>query len=73
MMASRMFLTAKSPSVPAKQANAKTRFPEVTVLLGDPRLPDSCKRDGQFNPEDLETIEKLRTRWGNRRVYVQLS
>ncbi|MCA9247339.1 MAG: hypothetical protein KDA42_09500, partial [Planctomycetales bacterium] len=43
---------------------ATVRFNEVTVLLGDPRLPDSCKRDGQFNDEDLETVAKLKTALG---------
>ena len=60
MMAQRMLLTAKSPKTPAKPRRRKPGFPEVTVLLGDPRLPDSCKRDGQFNPEDLETVQKLK-------------
>lgn len=58
-MACRMFLTAKSPRHSVRPGKPRTQFPEVTVLLGDPRLPDSCKRDGQFNPEDLETIDKL--------------
>lgn len=61
MMACRFFVTAKSPRRAVKVPKSKTTFPKVTVLLGDPRLPDTCKRDGQFNPEDLETIEKLRT------------
>src|SRR5690606_18740759 len=30
------------------------------VLLGDPRLPDTVKRGGTFNPEDLETVRKLK-------------
>jgi len=32
----------------------------VTVLLGDPNLPDSYKRNDQFNPEDLENVEILK-------------
>jgi D-alanine-D-alanine ligase len=59
MMAHRMFLTAVAPR---KRVSAPKRGPalaDVTVLLGDPRLPDSVKRDGQFNPEDLETICRL--------------
>lgn len=35
-------------------------FPEVTVLLGDPSLPDQVKLDGQFNPEDLDTVQRLK-------------
>lgn len=60
MMACRMFLTAKGPIGVAQQKKSKIPFPEVTVLLGDPRLPDQCKRDGQFNPEDFDTIDKLK-------------
>ncbi len=59
MMAHRMFLTAKSPRSTNKRKR-KTAVTDVAVLLGDPRLPDTCKRDGQFNPEDLETINKLK-------------
>jgi D-alanine-D-alanine ligase len=29
------------------------------VLMGDPRLPDTVKRNGQFNPEDIETVRRL--------------
>jgi len=60
MMANRMFLTAASPPRPLPVAARRVRFPKVTVLLGDPSLPDSIKRDGQFNPEDIETIQRLK-------------
>ena len=33
---------------------------DVTVLMGDHRLPDQVKRDGTFNPEDHETVRKLK-------------
>ena len=32
--------------------------------MGDPRLPDSVKLGGQFNPEDLDTIERLKEALG---------
>lgn len=32
----------------------------IAVILGDHRLPDPIKRGGQFNSEDLETINKLK-------------
>ena len=32
----------------------------VTVILGDPRLPDAVKLGGQFNEEDLEAVRKLK-------------
>ncbi len=36
-------------------------WPTVTVIMGDPRLPDDVKRDGQFNPEDIDTIGRLKS------------
>lgn len=60
MMAHRIFLTAKAPRKAAPAAKAGPRWPEVVVLMGDPTLPDAVKRDGQFNPEDLATISKLK-------------
>ncbi|MCB9544815.1 MAG: methyltransferase domain-containing protein [Myxococcales bacterium] len=59
MMARRMLLTGRSPArrvvVPEPEAQG-----EVTVLLGDPRLPDPIKLGGKFNPEDLEVVERLK-------------
>ena len=60
MMAHRMFLTAEAPRKAARQRH-EVLFPEVTVLLGDPRLPDSVKRNGQFNSEDFDTIERFKS------------
>lgn len=37
------------------------RFPEVTVLLGDPRLPDPAKIRGVFAAEDVDSFERLKT------------
>ncbi|HUF10107.1 MAG TPA: class I SAM-dependent methyltransferase [Rhodothermales bacterium] len=60
MMARRWFLTARAP----QKVKAVTARPavvrEVTVLLGDASLPDPVKKDGQFNPEDFETIRILK-------------
>jgi D-alanine-D-alanine ligase len=33
---------------------------DVTVVMGDPRLPDAIKRGGKFNPEDLEDVRRLK-------------
>ena len=60
MMAHRMFLTAEAPRKAARQRH-EVPFPEVTVLLGDPRLPDPVKRNGQFNSEDFDTIERFKS------------
>jgi D-alanine-D-alanine ligase len=49
--------TAKEP--PGKLAQIKQLAKKITVVLGDPRLPDSVKRNGKFNEEDFLTLEKL--------------
>jgi D-alanine-D-alanine ligase len=62
MMAHRMFLTSRAPrevSLPVRSSRAPV-FSEVAVVLGDPSLSDPVKREGQFNPEDMETIQKLK-------------
>ena len=61
MMAHRLFLTCEAPPLQAL-APAKDRGPrEVWVVMGDASLPDSVKAGGQFNTEDFETIEKLKS------------
>jgi D-alanine-D-alanine ligase len=60
MMAHRMFITASGPEKLAVKAPAKKDATRVTVLMGDPDMPDVVKMGGQFNPEDLETINILK-------------
>ncbi len=60
MMARRILLTADAPQLPARKARGKVQKLDVTVLLGDPRLPDGVKRNGEFNPEDFDTVRKLK-------------
>ncbi|MBN1476313.1 methyltransferase domain-containing protein [Candidatus Sumerlaeota bacterium] len=62
MMAHRMFLTANAPRATATVSKRRrVLFPSVTVLLGDPTLPDTIKLDGHFNPEDIETVNRLKS------------
>lgn len=67
MMANRMFVTAIAPvkSVVKKQHVLN----KVTVLLGDPNLPDSVKLKGVFSEEDIQTVNKLKTALGNLKNY----
>jgi D-alanine-D-alanine ligase len=58
MMARRLLLTADAPAH-ARKPKAKAAILDVTVLMGDPRLPDTVKRGGQFNAEDLDTVRRL--------------
>lgn len=60
MMARRILLSADAPVKPVKKPRGKVQQIDVAVLLGDPRLPDTVKLGGQFNPEDMDTIKKLK-------------
>ncbi|MSQ41984.1 MAG: methyltransferase domain-containing protein [Dehalococcoidia bacterium] len=60
MMSRRNFLTVKAPHKLATARRRGAAIPDVAVLLGDPRRPDSVKLEGQFNAEDFVTIEKLK-------------
>jgi D-alanine-D-alanine ligase len=60
MMARRNFLTAQAPRRLMEGRPDVVATRKVTVLLGDPQLPDSVKLGGVFNPEDMVTIAKLK-------------
>jgi D-alanine-D-alanine ligase len=60
MMARRILLTADAPNLPVRKGRGKLQALDVTVLMGDHRLPDQVKRGGTFNPEDLDTVRKLK-------------
>lgn len=59
MMARRLLLTADAPQIATRKPKGKLQKIDVTVLMGDPRLPDTVKRGGTFNDEDHETIRRL--------------
>ncbi len=69
MMSRRMFITARAPAhrVPARRPGPL--FRKITVLMGDPKLPDTVKRNQQFNPEDHETIARLQAALGELKAY----
>ncbi len=63
MMAKRLFITARAPKKirsSIESAKKQTVPTKIAVLLGDPRLPDSVKRNGKFNSEDFETIQRMK-------------
>jgi D-alanine-D-alanine ligase len=68
MMAHRMVLTARAPAKAAVAAVVAKTQP-VTVLLGDPRLPDPVKRNGTFNAEDIDTVNRLKEALGTLHGY----
>lgn len=59
MMARRILISADAPQL-VRKPRGKAPVIDVTVLLGDPRLPDTVKRNGQFNAEDHETVRRLK-------------
>lgn len=74
MMARRLVISAVVSKVvsakpPRRTASRHVPFPDVTVILGDPRLPDGVKLNGQFNNEDYQTIEKLKDALGRLAEY----
>ena len=61
MMATRIFLTADAPRKAVTIRKTKPLFEKVTVILGDPRLPDTVKLGGQFNEEDFVTVDRMKS------------
>lgn len=60
MMGNRIFITTRAPRKAAVQPVKGRKPTDVTVLLGDPRLPDMVKKGGQFNEEDIDTVNRLK-------------
>lgn len=48
------------PMPAAAHIVAQDSLAEVTVVLGDPTLPDATKHQGRFHDEDLECVERLK-------------
>ncbi|MCB9763841.1 MAG: methyltransferase domain-containing protein [Alphaproteobacteria bacterium] len=59
MMANRLFITARRPRA-ALRSTSGAPLRDVTVLLGDPRLPARMKPGGRFGAEDHDTLRRLR-------------
>lgn len=59
MMSRRFYVTAVAPPRTQRSVRGPV-YPNVTVLMGDPRLPDDVKLGGHFNPEDMATIQRLK-------------
>ena len=60
MMAKRQFITAVVKHKAATVGKKKHTSKRVSVLLGDPRLPDTVKLEGRFNPDDLVVVARLK-------------
>jgi D-alanine-D-alanine ligase len=63
MMARRLFLSATAPlKEPVRRRRTRLK---VDVVMGDPGLPDMVKKNGQYNPEDFDTINRLKAALGS--------
>jgi D-alanine-D-alanine ligase len=60
MVAHRLFLTCEAPRRARRLPRRSALISDVAVILGDPRLPDPVKRNGRYNDEDIDTIERLK-------------
>ncbi len=60
MVAHRLFLTGEAPRRARLAPRRSALIAEVAVILGDPRRPDPVKRNGHYNEEDIDTIERLK-------------
>ncbi len=60
MMDHRIVLISRAPTPKGPAPAAGPLYPKVTVLMGDPSLPDIVKLEGKFNSEDLNTIKQLK-------------
>ncbi len=61
MMSHRMWITALNSPKKRKKVIQPVRYKAITVILGDPELPDMVKLNGKFNEEDYSTIAKLKS------------
>ncbi|MCB1082519.1 MAG: methyltransferase domain-containing protein [Chlamydiia bacterium] len=64
MMAHRMVLKAVAPFKKVVSKISSKEKISCTVLLGDPSIPDAVKKGGQFNEEDMQTVQKLKAALG---------
>ena len=64
MVSHRLFVTCEAPRRARRLPRRTALFSDVSVILGDPRLPDPVKRNGRYNDEDIETVERLKTALG---------
>jgi D-alanine-D-alanine ligase len=60
MVAHRLFLTCEAPRRAHREPRRSALISDIAVVLGDPRLPDPVKRNGRYNEEDIDTIDRLK-------------
>lgn len=60
MMTNRLFISAVAPQKAGVVPRLAGSTIPVTVVMGDPRLPDSIKKGGKYNEEDIETVNILK-------------
>jgi D-alanine-D-alanine ligase len=59
MMGARLLISSRSSETGLSWV-ARHPVERITVLLGDPRLPDEVKLEGKFNELDVDTVARLK-------------
>ncbi|PKK88494.1 MAG: D-alanine--D-alanine ligase [Candidatus Wallbacteria bacterium HGW-Wallbacteria-1] len=60
MMAHRIVVSAKSITKPRVVGTKRCKPSKITVITGDPRLPDTVKPDDSFGSADMETLDRMK-------------
>ena len=60
MMGHRLIVTVEAPKRPVTVLPDKSVKARITVVQGDPGLPDQVKLGGKFNAEDMDTIRRMK-------------
>ncbi len=60
MVAHRLFLTGEAPRRARSTPRRSALIADIAVVFGDPRLPDPVKRNGRYNDEDIDTLDRLK-------------
>ncbi|MDH5736935.1 MAG: methyltransferase domain-containing protein [Gammaproteobacteria bacterium] len=60
MMSNRLWLVAVNGPKQKQPRSHPVTHPKMTVVLGDPRLPDQVKLNGGFSELDMDTVARLK-------------
>ena len=55
-----LMLTAEAQRARAAEAPLRPTWPEVTVILGDPRMGDTTKIGDRYTPEDIDAVARMK-------------
>ena len=56
----RLIMTGEVARARAAEPPLRPAWPEVTVILGDPRLGDTTRLEHRYQPEDVEAVDRMK-------------